>query len=483
MDVETIRKIRPSLRRYLDEFNGCFVKSASRRHMQTYVTGQLSGLERKSIEPIADAAGVPPRTLQEFLSLFRWDECAVRDRVQRRVARRQGHPHSVGIIDETSFVKKGTTTAGVQRQFCGSVGKTENCVISVHLGYATPEFHTLLDGELYLPEETWHEDRERCRRAGIPDDVVYRPTWRMALEQVHRAYTNGVRFAWLTFDEGYGGKPPFLRALDEVGQNYVGEVPASFRVWTKQPEVMYREHESHRRTGRPRKFPRLKVQTNPTVEVRNILTYSPVMRRESWQKYRIKDGAKGPMVWEAKRILVWLADEDGLPTPAHHLVVARNVLDPSEVKYFLSNAPEETTVEMLLLIAFSRWRVERMFQDSKGELGMDHFEVRRYISIKRHLIVSCVSHLFLAEFWLANRGKKTELTICQVRTATAQLVPIWHRHGRCTRAIALSISRQLVRTQHRNAKARRSHRKRTLRRLHKIGVKLKDVRTCRWPPT
>jgi len=406
MDVETIQKIRPSLTRYLNEFNGCFVKSASRRHMQTYVTGQLSGLERKSVEPIADAAGVPPRTLQEFLSLFRWDEDAVRDRLQRRVARRHVHPHSVGIIDETSFAKKGSKTAGVQRQFCGSVGKTENCVISVHLGYATPDFHTLLDGELYLPEQTWHEDRERCRQAGIPDDVVYRSKWRMALEQLHRAYTNGVRFTWLTFDEGYGGKPPFLRALDEVGQNYVGEVPVSFHVWTKQPQVMYREHASRRTMGRPHKFPRLKVQTNPTVEVRNILTYSPVMRRQPWEQYRIKDGTKGPIVWEAKRILVWMRDADGLPTRAHHLVVARNVLDHDEIKYFISNAPEETSVEMLLLVAFSRWRVERMFQDSKGELGMDHFEVRRYICIKRHLIVSCVSHLFLAEFQFANREKK-----------------------------------------------------------------------------
>ena len=429
MDVETIQRIRPSLTRYLHEFDGCFVKSASRRHMETYVTGQLSGLQRKSVEPMADAAGVPPRTLQEFLSLFRWDEEAIRDRLQRRVARRHAHPHSVGILDETSFVKKGQKTAGVQRQFCGSVGKTENCVISVHLGYATPDFHTLLDGELYLPETTWHEDRERCREAGIPDDVVYRPKWRMALDQIHRAYTNGVRFGWLTFDEGYGGKPPFLRALDEIGQNYVGEIPSSFHVWTTQPALMYREHQTHRRMGRPRKLPRLRVQTNPTVEVRKILTYSPILRRQSWEKYHIKDGVNGPIVWEAKRILVWMAGEDGLPTRAHHLVVARNVLDPNEVKYFLSNAPEATPVEVLLLVAFSRWRVERMFEDSKGELGMDHFEVRRYVSIKRHLIVSCVSHLFLAEFWLANQEKKNRTHDLSSpsgdRSARADLVPAW----------------------------------------------------------
>ena len=223
MDAETILRIKPALTRYLHEFDGCFGRCTTRRHLDTYVQGQLSALERKSVEPIADAAGTPPRTLQEFLGLFKWDESAVRDRLQQRVARRHAHLHAVGLLDETSFPKKGAKTAAVQRQYCGAVGKTENCVVSVHLGYATPDFHTLLDGEVYLPEKTWHQDRERSRAAGIPDDVVYRSKWQIGLEQIRRALSNGVRFAYLTFDEGYGGKPPFLRALDALGQTYVAE--------------------------------------------------------------------------------------------------------------------------------------------------------------------------------------------------------------------------------------------------------------------
>jgi SRSO17 transposase len=311
----------------------------------------------------------------------------------------------VGILDETSFVKKGDQTACVQRQHCGVVGKTENCVVSVHLGYATPDFHTLLDGELYLPEETWHEDRVRCRAAGIPEDVVYRSKWQIGLGEVRRARANGIRLAWMTFDEGYGGKPPFLRALDEIGQNYVGEVPVSFTAWTKRPAVLYHEHGNDRQ-GRPRKFPRLKVKNNPPVEVRHIVSYSPLFRREDWQTYHVKDGHKGPSVWKAKRILVWLQDANGLPTRAHHLLAAYNVLEPEKIKYFISNAPQNTTVEKLLLVAFSRWKIERMFEDGKGELGMDHFEVRKFQSIQRHLILSCVSYLFLAEFHLAHRGGK-----------------------------------------------------------------------------
>ena len=404
MDAQTVLEVKPALTTYLHEFEGCFANVRSQRHLETYVAGQLSDLERKSIEPMADAAGVPPRTLQEFLSLARWDEATARDRLQRRVARRHSHPHSIGIIDETSHVKKGNKTACVQRQHCGAAGKTENCLVSVHLGYAAADFHTLLDGEPYLPEETWHNNRRRCRAAGIPDDVVYRAKWQMALEQYHRAVGNGVRFAWLTFDEGYGGKPPFLRELDACGQNYVAEIPVSFVGWTVPPEVLHRELPPDRRLGRPRRLPRLKVKHTPACEVRDILKYSPILRRAPWGAYQVKDGEKGPMVWEAKCVPLWIKDQNGLPVGPYHLLIARNALDPTEVKFFLSNAPPSTPVEMLLLVAFSRWRIERLFEDSKGELGLDHFEVRRYCSLCRHLLLTCVSHLFLAEF--CQRQKK-----------------------------------------------------------------------------
>lgn len=338
--------------------------------------------------------------------MLKWDEQAARDRLQRRVARRHAHPDSVGVIDETSFHKQGNKTACVQRQYCGSRGKLDNCVVSVHLGYVAGDFHSLLDGDLFLPEETWHENRSRCRAAGIPDDVVYRSKWQIALEQVRRALGNGVRFSWLTFDEGYGGKPPFLRVLDGLGQNYVAEIPANFTGWTRPPEVLYREHSRDKGPGRRPKLPRLKVRNTPAAEVRNILTFSPVLREVSWERYHVKDGTKGPMAWEAKRIPFWIKDENGLPSRPHHLIVARNVFKPEEVKFFLSNAPASTPVETLLLVAFSRWRIERLFEDSKTELGMDHFEVRQYPSIVRHLILTCISHLFLAEFCLAHRGEK-----------------------------------------------------------------------------
>jgi SRSO17 transposase len=403
MNAETVLRIKPALTEYLHEFDGCFGR-VSRRHLDTYVQGQLGPLVRKSVEPIADAAGTPPRTLQEFLSLLRWDEVAVRDRLQQRVARRHAHPHAVGLLDETSFPKKGTKTAAVQRQYCGAAGKTENCVVSVHLGYATPDFHTLLDGEVYLPEKTWHQDRERCRVAGIGDEVVYRPKWQIGLGQIRRAVLNGVRFAWLTFDEFYGGNGLFLRGLEALGQAYVAEVPTDFTVWTRPPEVLYRRR-GRDPEGPPR--PRLKVKNNPPAQVRHILRSSPILRRVPWETFHVKDGTKGPQVWEAKHLPVWRKNEDGLPTRPYHVVIARRVLEPEVVKYFFSNAPEPAATETLLAVAFSRWKIERMFEDTKGELGMDHFEVRQWRSIRRHLILSAVSHLFLAEFHEEHRGKKS----------------------------------------------------------------------------
>lgn len=173
-------------------------------------------------------ADVAPRTLQEFLSQLKWGEDHLRDRLQRLVAVEHPGPHTIGLIDETSDPKKGDKTPGVQKQWCGRLGKTENCIVTVHLGLARGDFHCLLDGELSLPE-SWDADRLRCREAGIPDDMVYRPKWKIALELYDRAVGNGVRFDWLTFDEGYGSKPEFLRGLTARGQRYVGEVPSTLR--------------------------------------------------------------------------------------------------------------------------------------------------------------------------------------------------------------------------------------------------------------
>jgi SRSO17 transposase len=380
MDAEQIRSLRPKLGRYLRQFDDCFGNSGTRSHLPAYVRGQLSDLPRKSVEPIALTEGVAPRTLQEFLSQLEWDDRRLVDRVQQLVARDHASPHAVGIVDETGCPKKGDKTPGVQRQYCGASGKIENCVVTVHLGYAVDDFHCLLGSALFLPQ-AWANDRERCRRAGIPDDIGYRPKWRIALELLDQALANGVGCAWLTFDEYYGSKPEFLHELQRRRQRYVAEVPVNFRGWLKPPRLQAK--------GR-----RLRVQRRSSC-VADLLRYSPALREQRWRRFRVKDGEKGPMVWEVRHVRFYPQLEDGDSGQPGHLIVARNVLRPEEVKYFVSNAPPETPLQTLLLVAFSRWHVERCFEDEKTELGFDHYEGRKYRGLIRHQALTAVTHLFL----------------------------------------------------------------------------------------
>jgi SRSO17 transposase len=404
MDADQIRQLKPMLTRYLKHFDDCLGRRESRAHFSTYVEGQLSNLREKSCEPIALAAGVPPRNLQEFLGAYKWEEDRARNRLQEMVVREDSGPNSVGIIDETSDVKQGDKTPGVKRQWCGTRGKKENCIVTVHLAYATGDFHCLLDGDLFLPED-WSADRDRCRAAGIPDDVVYRPKWKIGLELLDRARSNGVVFDWLTFDEGYGGKPDFLREMEARRQAFVAEVPKTFTGWIREPRVTDRPFRRSR--GRGRKTPRLLSGSRPAIGVEQMLKYSPELRDQPWVRYRVKDGEKGPMVWEVKHIMITVKDEKGLPGMRLHLVVARNALDPEQIKFFVSNAAPEVLVQTLLLVAFSRWRVERCFEDGKQEVGLDQWEGRRWLGLKRHLILTSVSYLFLARVRKQLRGKKS----------------------------------------------------------------------------
>ncbi len=393
MDVKDIRQLDPLLREYLAQFDDCFQRKETRAHLPVYVRGQLSNLERKSVEPIALEAGVAPRTLQEFLSQLRWDHERMRKRLQEIAARQAaGAGERIGIIDETGWVKKGDKTPGVQRQYLGCVGKRENGIVTVHLGLAAGTFHCLLDGDLFLPE-SWDADRARCREAGIPESVVYRPKTVIALELFDRARANGVEFDWLTFDAWYGGQLSFLRALDERGQCFVGEIPKDVVGWIDPPRITLRPSRGRRKTP-------------PAQTVEELASSHRALRDEVWQTWRIKEGEKGPIVWKAKHTVLTVKDEKGLPGRRYRLVVCENPLT-GEVKYFLSNASEGTPLGKLLRIAFSRWSIERCFEEQKGEVGLTHWEGRLWLSLQRHLILSSVSYLFLAIARRRLAGKKS----------------------------------------------------------------------------
>jgi SRSO17 transposase len=414
MEAEALVSLLPELENFLGRFDDCFVRSEQRSSLRAYARGQLSDLPRKSIEPMALACDLPPRNLQQFLSVHTWNEGLVRDRVHQVIAREHADPGSVAILDETYHAKKGNKTPGVQRQWCGTKGTTDNCTVTVHLSYTTgeaAEFRALLDSELFLPEKTWSEDRERCRAAGIPDQVVHREKWKIALEMIDRARGNGIRPGWLTFDAGYGMVTEFMLALNDRGMQFVGEAPPHLTGWTKPPPLLHKELFTHKHFGHPRKFPRPKKlpgNMHKPKAVASLTARSPVFTGQEWESFRVKDDQGGAVVWEAKEAVFHLRKGDqyiAVPSIAHRLIVARNVLT-GEIKRFVSNAPPSVPLATLLRVAFTRWAVERCFQDAKGELGLSHFEVRTYRSLMRHMILTAVSFLFLARALAKRRGKK-----------------------------------------------------------------------------
>ena len=378
VDAETLRGLRDELAEFLHKFDDCFASRQSRQHLATYVCGQLSPLPRKSVEPIALEAGVAPRTLQEFLGLHRWNAATMTRSLRRIVARDHADPNAIGVVDGTDYEKKGTKTVGVQRQYCGSLGKIENCVATVHLDYVGRDgFHTLVDSDLYLPE-SWAQDAARREAAGIPADLVYRPKWQIALNEISRTLRDGVPLRWITGDEEYGSVPDFQLGVEGLGLLYMVEVRKNVEGWTPR---RLRDNRRHTRV-------------------------STLFRRggPSWKTYHIKDTTAGPLVWRARAtrfIPSWHSDKN------KHLwlVIAENVLT-GETKYFLSNAGEDVPISTLLTVAFARWHVERSFEDAKQEVGLGHFEVRTYTALQRHLAISMTSLLFLARAALAKRGEK-----------------------------------------------------------------------------
>lgn len=400
MEIRELKGLRKKLDVFVSRFDDCIKTAPSRRHLRTYVGGQVGDLERKNAAAIALEAGVPPRSLQEFLAIHRWDEAAVRDRVQEIVVAGHADPNAIAVIDETSFPKKGEKTAGVQRQYCGAKGKVDNCVVSVHLGYVAGGFHALLDADLYL-SEAWLADRERCREAGIPTEVAYRPKWRIALGLLRHAVGNGVPFGYLTADEEYGRAQGFRAGVDELGLVYVVEVPCSLSGWTKRPRVVVPGQRSAR-AGRPLTKPRL------APAARRPRRLDRLWKRGGppWKAFHVKNTQKGPVVWEARLTRFFPRTDEGLPGDEVWLIVARHVLT-AEVKYFLSNAPKDTPPDVVLRVAFDRDHVEKLFEESKGQVGLDHFEARGYCAVRRHLVLSMASLLFLAEQTERFRGEKS----------------------------------------------------------------------------
>lgn len=380
-------------------FASLFGRSETREQAAKYLHGLLSPVERKNGWQLAEAVGDrTPDATQRLLYSTKWEADDMRDELQRFVISVFGDPDGIGVVDETGFIKKGVKSAGVQRQYSGTAGKRENCQIGVFLTYATSKGHAFLDRRLYLPE-SWCGDPERCAEAKIPQEVVFATKPEQAVKMLEHAWALGVPMRWVTGDEVYGDAPQLRDAVAASGRWYVLAVRTNITVWLNRPEVAVPAWIG---TGRkPVKAQVIEADAKP-VRVPAVAASWPECR---WQRLEVAEGEKGPRVydWACQRVV---ENQGQLPGRDSWLLVRRSTTDPDEMAYYLSNAPTSTDLLTLAQVASTRYTVEQCFEESKGETGLDHYQVRYWHSWYRHITLSMMAHAWLASICLQRNRKK-----------------------------------------------------------------------------
>ncbi|WOX15475.1 IS701 family transposase [Streptomyces sp. N50] len=377
---------------------GRFGRADLRWRMRDYVRGLLAPVGRKNGWQLAEYAGHrDPAGLQHLLNGARWDADAVRDDVRAYVAERLG-PDGVLIIDDTGFIKKGTTSAGVSRQCTGTSGKIDNCQIGVFAAYATAHGRALVDRDLYLPK-SWTKDRERCHQAKVPDDRAFATKGELAKAMVRRCLAAGLPASWVTADEAYGQDWSFRRLLEQHGLGYVVAVPKSQQI--KSLAGVWRIDE--------------------------LIAEAPA---DAWQTISCGDGAKGPRVydWAAAKLPVNLIFDPDPPTHHRWVLTRRSLSEPSEIAYYLAYAPVDAGISELARVAGSRWAIEECFQAAKNECGLDEYEVRRYVGWYRHITLAMLAHAFLTV--LAAQAQEVAKGAAETTPPASSPSP-WQRSGAC----------------------------------------------------
>jgi SRSO17 transposase len=342
---------------------GRFARSEPRVRAREYVSGLVAGLERKNGWTLAEQAGeVSPDGMQRLLRWADWDVDGVRDDLRDYVVEHLGDRGGVLIVDDTGFLKKGVRSAGVQRQYSGTAGRIENCQIGTFLAYASARGHALIDRELYLPEP-WIADRERCRLAGIPDEVEFETKPRHAMGMPARAFEAGVPFAWVTADEAYG-QVKYLRV-------WLEDHDAAYVLSTKVNDTLITVEGTERRAD-------------------ELIAELPA---RAWRRLSVGAGAHGPREYDWARIPIRIAWRAGR---GHWLLARRSIADPSEVAYYVCYGRRRSTLLDLAWIAGARWRIEECFQQAKNEAGLDQYQVRSWRAWYAHITLSMLAHAWLA---------------------------------------------------------------------------------------
>jgi SRSO17 transposase len=369
-----------------------------------YLNGLLLGTGRKSAEPIALTFGQPDDdgisqnqvlALQRFLTYSPWSAQDVHREIQSVFAQRlvpstvDWPIGTVGVIDESGFVKKGKESVGVKRQYCGRVGKKENCQVGVFLVGVTPAGCALLEQQLYLPK-CWAVDVQRRDKTAVPKEITFQTKPQIGIELLRRTRTQGlVKCDWVIADEFYGHNGAFLDDLEQMQQRYVVEIPVNTTVWTVDPKTQVPSHE-----GRRGPVANLPPRERVRQYVQSVRELAQSLPSTAWQVLQLRAGAKGPLAFAFARVRVW-AVRHRKPGPACWLIVRRSLEPDAEMKYYLSNAAAEEPLETMALVTGTRYSVEEFFEEGKGYLGMAQYEARAWSSWHHHMSMVALAHLFV----------------------------------------------------------------------------------------
>jgi SRSO17 transposase len=399
MNTDELRAAASALSFLHPRFAPFFGRIEAQAQSLVYLNGLLLGQERKSAEPIALAFGEPDEdgvsqnqvlNLQRFLSQSPWESQDVQHEIQAVFAEKllpstASWPiGTVGVLDSSGFPKKGRESVGVQRQYCGRLGKKENCQVGVFLVGVTPAGTALLDHQLYLPK-IWAKDKKRRQKVHVPKKIRFHTEPKIAVELLRRTQAaDRVRFDWVTADETYGRNGDFLDDLEAASQRYVVEVPVNTTVWTVDPaEAMPTYQGLGRRPTRPRRD-----------SVRSVRAVGESLPKDAWHAYQLREGACGPLVFEFAAVRVW-AMRHRKAGPAIWLMFRRSLEAKPEIKYYVCNADASTPLEHMALVSGCRIRVEEYLQEGKSYLGMAQYEARGWVSWHHHMSLVALAHLLV----------------------------------------------------------------------------------------
>jgi SRSO17 transposase len=343
---------------------GRFARAEPRRRALAYLRGLLGNVTRKNGWQLAEHAGeATPDGMQRLLASADWNPDLVRDDLRAYVVDHLGDPGAVLVVDETGFLKKGTTSVGVQRQYSGTAGKVDNCQVGVFLAYASAKGRAFIDRELYLPER-WTEDPERCRAARVPEEIRFGTKPELAQLMLERALDAGVPAAWVTADEVYGGSPTLRQWLEGRGLWHVLAVKCTELLALDGPQGPERTSAEQLAAAVP---------------------------AEQWIACSAGHGAKGRRLYDWARVELAVPAGPGM---ARWLLVRRSRRD-GELAFYACFGPADTSLVGLVRVAGTRWAVEEGFQQAKTEVGLDHYEVRRWPGWYRHVTLALLAHAFL----------------------------------------------------------------------------------------